>query len=88
MTFRRNSRGVAIVGIACRLPGAGDHRAYWRNLCNGVESITALSDEELAAAGIPAELLHDPAYVKAASALPDIDLSMPASLSIRRKRHA
>ena len=74
MTLRRNSAGVAIVGIACRFPGASDHRAYWSNLCNGVESITALSDEELAAAGVPAELLQDPSYVKAASALPDIDL--------------
>jgi acyl transferase domain-containing protein/surfactin synthase thioesterase subunit/acyl carrier protein len=74
MTFRRNSAGVAIVGIACRFPGASDYRTFWTNLCNGVESITALSDEELAAAGIPAELLRDPSYVKAASALPDIDL--------------
>ena len=65
--------GIAIVGMACRFPGAADHRAYWRNLCNGHESITALTDEELAAAGVPAELLQDPAYVKAASTLPDID---------------
>lgn len=65
--------GIAIVGMACRFPGAEDHRAYWRNLCNGHESITALTDEELAAAGVPTELLQDPAYVKAASTLPDID---------------
>jgi len=74
MTLRRNSAGVAITGIACRFPGALDYRAYWNNLCNGVESITALSDEELAVAGIPTELLQDPSYVKAASALPGIDL--------------
>ena len=74
MTLRRNCAGVAILGIACRFPGALDYRAYWNNLCNGVESITALSDEELAAAGIPAELLRDPSYVKAASSLPGIDL--------------
>jgi acyl transferase domain-containing protein/surfactin synthase thioesterase subunit/acyl carrier protein len=74
MTTHRNSAGVAIIGIACRFPGALDYRAYWNNLCSGVESITALSDEELAAAGIPTELLQDPSYVKAASALPGIDL--------------
>jgi acyl transferase domain-containing protein/surfactin synthase thioesterase subunit len=65
--------GVAIVGIACRFPGAANHRAFWQNLCEGVESISALSDEDLASAGVPAELLRDPCYVKAASLLPDID---------------
>jgi acyl transferase domain-containing protein/surfactin synthase thioesterase subunit len=67
------SAGVAIVGIACRFPGAADHSAFWRNLCEGVESISALSDEDLVSAGVPAELLRNPSYVKAASLLPDID---------------
>jgi acyl transferase domain-containing protein/surfactin synthase thioesterase subunit/acyl carrier protein len=69
-----NAAGVAIVGLACRFPGAPDYRTFWRNLCGGVESITALSDEELAAAGVPPGRLADPAYVKAAPLLPDIDL--------------
>jgi acyl transferase domain-containing protein/surfactin synthase thioesterase subunit/acyl carrier protein len=67
------SSGIAIIGVACRFPGAADHRAYWRNLCEGVESVTVLPDDELAAAGVPAALLQDPSYVKAASILPDID---------------
>jgi acyl transferase domain-containing protein/surfactin synthase thioesterase subunit len=67
------SAGVAIVGIACRFPGAPDHSTFWQNLCEGVESISALSDEDLLSAGVPAELLCDPSYVKAASLLPDID---------------
>ena len=49
------SAGVAIVGIACRFPGAADHSAFWRNLCEGVESISALSDEGLVSAGVPAD---------------------------------
>src|SRR5215469_11059301 len=60
--------------MACRFPGAVDHRAYWRNLCEGVESISTLADAELVAAGVPAEALRDPAYVKAAPLLPDADL--------------
>jgi acyl transferase domain-containing protein/surfactin synthase thioesterase subunit len=67
------SGGVAIVGVACRFPGAADHLAFWRNLREGVESITALSDQDLLAAGVPAALLDDPSYVKAAALLPDID---------------
>jgi acyl transferase domain-containing protein/surfactin synthase thioesterase subunit len=73
MTAGNGSPGVAIVGIACRFPGAADHSAFWRNLCEGVESISALSDEDLLSAGVPAELLRNPSYIKAASLLPDID---------------
>ena len=74
MTSASHSSGVAIIGVACRFPGAADHRSFWRNLCNGVESITSLSDDELAAAGIPAQQLSDPSYVKAAPILPEIDM--------------
>src|SRR5262249_22473516 len=68
-----SSAGVAIVGLACRFPGATNHRVFWQNLCEGVESISALSDEALLSAGVPADLLRDPSYVKAASLLPNID---------------
>ena len=47
MMSEEDHAGVAIVGIACRFPGAADHSAFWRNLCDGVESISALSDQEL-----------------------------------------
>jgi len=67
-----NDAGVAIVGIACRFPGAPDHLTFWQNLCDGVESISALSDEDLLSAGVGPELLRDPSYVKAASVLPDV----------------
>ena len=67
------SSGIAIIGMACRFPGATNHRAYWRNLCDGIESITALNEAELAAAGVPAEMLRDSSYVKAAAVIPDVD---------------
>ena len=65
--------GIAIIGIACRFPGSADHTRFWQNLCEGAESITPLSDEGLLSAGVPADRLSDPSYVKAASLLPDID---------------
>ena len=43
------SRNIAIIGMAARLPGAGDVRQFWENLKNGVESITFLEDGELEA---------------------------------------
>jgi len=73
MMSGNSSAGVAIVGIACRFPGAADPSTFWQNLCEGEESISPLSDEDLLATGVPAELLRNPSYVKAASFLPHID---------------
>ncbi|GDY33814.1 type I polyketide synthase [Gandjariella thermophila] len=35
---------VAIIGLACRLPGATDERAFWQNLRAGTESVTRIFD--------------------------------------------
>jgi amino acid adenylation domain-containing protein len=56
---------IAIIGMACRFPGADDPGAFWRNVRDGVESITRFSDAELAAEGVPAAQIADPSYVKA-----------------------
>nr|WP_281384574.1 type I polyketide synthase [Flavihumibacter stibioxidans] len=33
---------IAIIGIACRFPGAGDKEAFWQLLRNGVDAITEI----------------------------------------------
>ncbi len=66
--------GIAIIGMACRFPGAETPAAFWRNLCQGVESITFFSDDDLLAAGVEPSLLQDPHYVKAAPILAHADL--------------
>lgn len=65
---------IAIVGMSCRFPGAPDLATYWQNLCDGVESIMQLTDEELQASGVDPVLFQMPNYVKAAPLLHDIDL--------------
>ncbi|MCP4687229.1 MAG: amino acid adenylation domain-containing protein, partial [Desulfobacterales bacterium] len=70
---RRGSGDVAIIGMACRFPGADNVDAFWRNLRDGVESITFFTDEELLSAGVDPALLQKPNYVKAAAMLPDMD---------------
>jgi amino acid adenylation domain-containing protein len=65
---------VAIVGLAGRFPGARDPDQLWANLAAGVESIAALSAENLAAAGVPPELRSDPRYVRSEGALDGIDI--------------
>ncbi|HEX6239742.1 MAG TPA: type I polyketide synthase, partial [Polyangiales bacterium] len=64
---------VAVIGMACRFPGARTPDEFWSNLCQSVESIRALTDEELVAAGVSPAQLRDPAYVKACPVLDDID---------------
>ncbi len=66
--------GIAIVGMAGRFPGASDVEAFWRNLRAGVESISVLSREELAAAGIEPALLDDPRLIPAGGVLDGIEL--------------
>lgn len=65
---------IAVVGMACRFPGAPDVDTYWRNLAAGTESVVFFSRDELLAAGHPAELIDDPAYVPATGELAGSDL--------------
>ncbi len=63
---------VAIVGIACRYPGAQDLEAFWRNLREGRESITFFSADEIDAS-IPDAIKSQPNYVRAKGRLDDVD---------------
>jgi len=60
---------IAIIGMACRLPGADSVEQLWRNLEDGVESISFLSEQELLDAGVPPAQLHDSNYVRSAGGL-------------------
>ena len=54
----------AIVGIACRFPGADNLEEFWANLLAGKETVRFFSDAELSPE-IPTEQKSNPAYVKA-----------------------
>ena len=64
--------GVAIIGMAGRFPGADDVEAFWKNLCDGVESIRYFTDAEIDPE-VPAELRHDPRYVRARGVIDDVE---------------
>jgi acyl transferase domain-containing protein len=65
--------GIAIVGAACRAPGAADLDTFWRNLLDRVDAVRTYTDAELRAAGVDEALLADPRYVRAAGHLDGID---------------
>jgi acyl transferase domain-containing protein len=51
----RSAEPVAIVGIGCRFPAAGDLRALWSLLTNGVDAIGEVPKDRF-----PLESIYDP----------------------------
>ena len=56
---------VAVIGMACRVPGADDWRKLARNLEEGGDYLTRLSREALIANGVPLSRVDHPRYVTA-----------------------
>jgi acyl transferase domain-containing protein/acyl carrier protein len=67
-------KGIAVIGMAGSFPGANNVEQFWQNLCNGVESISFFTDEELTASGVEQTLLQNPKYVKSGFVLEDIEM--------------
>ncbi|HEX3730889.1 MAG TPA: beta-ketoacyl synthase N-terminal-like domain-containing protein, partial [Opitutaceae bacterium] len=63
---------IAVIGMHLRYPGASSVREFWRNLREGVESISFYSEDELVAAGIPREAVRAPGFVNANPQIGDI----------------
>lgn len=64
---------IAIIGMACRFPGARNVDEYWRNLRDGVEAVVHFSEAEMLAAGVDPMMLSTPGHVKAGSVLEGIE---------------
>ena len=64
---------IAIVGMSGTYPGGRDLDAFWDLLRAGRSGVEAVTDDDLAAAHIPASLYRDPHYVRACSPIADHD---------------
>lgn len=64
---------IAVIGMACRFPGAINVDKFWENIKNGVESVTFFSEEELLKEGIDEELIKNPDYVKAKPCIEELE---------------
>ncbi|AWK88323.1 type I polyketide synthase [Azospirillum thermophilum] len=64
---------VAVVGLACRLPGADSPDAFWRLLRSGGEAITRFTAGELEAAGFDPAVTGQPGFVAAKGVLAEAD---------------
>lgn len=74
MKTHAHDLSIAVVGLAGRFPDAADASAFWRNLENGVESLTSFSDAELTASEIEAKYIDDPNFVKKGTFLEGAEL--------------
>ncbi|MCP4107911.1 MAG: SDR family NAD(P)-dependent oxidoreductase [Desulfobacteraceae bacterium] len=66
---RQKTGDIAVIGMACRFPGARNTEEFWLNLCDGRESLTFFSDDELRESGVNPDLLQNSDYVKSAPIL-------------------
>ena len=65
---------IAVVGMSGRFPGARDVAEFWKNLCDGVESISYIKSEELDESGFEVSSREQSGFVNAGGFLDDVDL--------------
>jgi acyl transferase domain-containing protein len=54
---------IAIIGWACRLPGANSVGEYWRTICDGAVTTRRFSKPELLKSGIPCQQIESSSFV-------------------------
>lgn len=69
---RSIGKAVAVIGMACRFPGANNIEEFWDLLKNGKETTSFFKEEELDAS-IPSTLKNNPLYVKARGVIEKAD---------------
>jgi acyl transferase domain-containing protein/acyl carrier protein len=74
MTESHPSNAIAVVGMSGRFPGARDIAEFWKNLRDGVESISNIKPEELDESGFEVSSREQPGFVSAGGFLDDADL--------------
>ncbi|MCC5937069.1 MAG: amino acid adenylation domain-containing protein [Lunatimonas sp.] len=77
-------KGIAIIGMAGRFPGADTVEDFWRVLTNGEESITFFEDSELDPS-VTEQLRKDPSYVKARGVINGVEYFDPGFFGINAK---
>jgi natural product biosynthesis luciferase-like monooxygenase protein/amino acid adenylation domain-containing protein/non-ribosomal peptide synthase protein (TIGR01720 family) len=65
---------IAVIGMAGRFPGARDLESFWKNVREGVESVSFFSEDDLERSPlIPEELWKNPRFIRAGGILEGAD---------------
>ena len=64
---------IAVIGMACKLPGAENPEDFWKMIVGKDEAISFFTKDELMKAGISLDLINNQDYVPARGILTDID---------------
>jgi acyl transferase domain-containing protein len=65
---------VAIVGMACRVPGADSPEELWKRISNGEVLVERLDEKALSEAGVPRHIYSNASYVPAFASMSGISL--------------
>ncbi|MFH2091702.1 MAG: amino acid adenylation domain-containing protein, partial [Pseudomonadota bacterium] len=68
-----SSRKIAIIGMACRYPGAPDKETYWHNIKNKVESICEFTQAELEENGVPLSMRRHRDFIPRSGWIDDLE---------------
>jgi Polyketide synthase modules and related proteins len=67
------SLDIAVIGMACRFPGAPSIDRYWDNLRLGIDSVRQFGRNDLLQAAVPPEVIDSPWYVPAKGVIEGIE---------------
>ena len=68
-----SSSKIAIIGLACRMPGAQNAQEFWQLIINGEIAIRKFDRSELLTSGLTPNIINSPDYVPALGYLEDAD---------------
>ncbi|HRP55244.1 polyketide synthase, partial [Agriterribacter sp.] len=72
-THSKRSTDIAVIGMSCRFPMAGNPDEFWQLLRDGIDCITEFSEAQFKASGIDPSVLKHPSLVKKGMVLEDYD---------------
>ncbi|MFD6231611.1 beta-ketoacyl synthase N-terminal-like domain-containing protein [Streptomyces sp. NPDC060232] len=73
MSAQNSNSAIAVIGMACRLPGARDVDRYWSNLLEGSDFLAPLDASALRSKGVPRERYAREGHVAVSGAVDGVE---------------
>lgn len=73
MSVQNPDRAIAVIGMACRFPGARDVDSYWSNLLQGAHFLDPLDESGLKGKGVPRDRYAREGYVGVSGAVDGVE---------------